>query len=96
MTKLWIRAGDVDEYNDMGSEKDHIDTLDNAGLYLANSGAIPPLSPSADLGVIDQGEFSGRNYISIFWGDAEAEPIRELTIGELAEINVNLKHYSGL
>ena len=39
-----------------------------------------------DLGVSSP-EFRGKNYISVYWGDDDAQPIRPLTPDEHNEVN---------
>ena len=77
--KLWVRAGDSDNYNDF-------DGLHEVAAYLAEMGATGPLEWANDLGVSSP-EFRGRNYISVYWGDGNAQPIRSLTTDEHEEVN---------
>jgi hypothetical protein len=77
--KLWVRAGDGDNYNDF-------DGLQEVADYLAEMGATGPLEWANDLGVSSP-EFRGKNYISVYWGDDDAQPIRPLTPDEHKEVN---------
>ena len=77
--KLWVRAGDSDNYNDF-------DGLQEVADYLAEMGATGPLELCNEYGVSSP-EYRGNNYISLFWGDDEAQPIRSLTIDEHNEVN---------
>ncbi len=77
--KLWVRVGDDDNYQDL-------DGLQEVADYLAEMGASDPIEWYNEYGVTSP-EFRGHNYISLFLGDAGAQPIRELTPDEHNEIN---------
>ena len=80
--KLWIRAGDGDDYNAH-------DDVQSAGEYLATMGAVPGLERCNEYGLEGDG-FRGQNYISAYWGDdldAGESAERGLTDDEIAEIN---------
>jgi hypothetical protein len=79
IAKLWVRVGDSDNYNPF-------DGLQEVADYLAEMGATDPLEWCNDLGVSSP-EFRGKNYISLFWGDGDAQPIRPLTPDEHKEID---------
>lgn len=83
MPSLWIRCGDADNYNRFGND------LDAAADYLDMLGVTEPLVRCGRYGVSTDG-FTGWNYISLFWGDGHAQPKRELTRHELAELNRRL------
>ena len=85
-TKLWVRAGDADNYNDF-------DGFQEVADYLAEMGATPPLEWSNQYGVTSP-EFRGNNYISLYWGDADAQPIRSLTTAEHDDINRLLRSHA--
>ena len=78
-TKLWVRAGDGDNYN-------AFDGFQEVADYLSEMGATVPLERCNEYGVTSP-EFRGQNYISLFWGDDDAQPIRSLTIDEQNEIS---------
>ena len=84
--KLWVRAGDADNYNDF-------DGLQEVADYLAEMGAHDPLERCNEYGVTSP-EYRGQNYISLFWGDDDAQPIRSLTIDEQNEVNRLLHSHS--
>ena len=77
--KLWIRAGDSDNYNSF-------DDLEDGADYLSDVGATHPLEFCNEYGVTGT-EYRGQNYISLFWGDADAQPIRSLTSNQHLHIN---------
>jgi hypothetical protein len=78
-TKLWVRAGDADNYN-------AFDCLQEVADYLAEMGATRPLEWCNEYGVTSP-EYRGQNYISLLWGDDDAQPIRSLTTAEHDEVN---------
>lgn len=78
-TKLWVRAGDADNYN-------AFDGFQEVADYLAEMGATFPLEWFNEYGVTSP-EYRGQNYISLFWGDDDAQPIRPLTVAEHNEVN---------
>jgi hypothetical protein len=78
-TTLWVRAGDSDNYN-------AFDGFQEVADYLAEMGATDRLERCNEYGVTSP-EYRGNNYISLFWGDDDAQPSRPLTIGEHDEIN---------
>ena len=78
-TQLWVRAGDGDNYN-------AFDSFQEVADYLAEMGATGPLEWCNEYGVTSP-EFRGNNYISVFCGDDDAQPIRSLTTAEHHEVN---------
>jgi hypothetical protein len=79
---LWVRAGDGDNYNGF-------DGLHEVADYLAEMGATGPLGWCNKYGVTSP-EYRGKNYISLYWGDEDAQPLRLLTVAEHNEINRQL------
>jgi hypothetical protein len=77
--QLWVRAGDGDNYNGF-------DGVQEVADYLAEMGATGPLDWCNKYGVTSP-EYQGNNYISLFWGDVAAQPIRPLTVDEHNEVN---------
>jgi len=77
--KLWVRAGDGDSYNGF-------DGFHEVADYLSEMGATNSLERCNKYGVTSP-EFQGRNYVSLFWGDDDAQPTRSLTTGEHKEVN---------
>ena len=77
--QLWVRAGDGDNYNGF-------DGLHEVADYLAEMGATGPLERCNKYGVSNP-EYRGNNYISLYWGDEDAQPIRSLTVAEHNEVN---------
>jgi hypothetical protein len=84
--KLWVRVGDADRYN-------CIDSLQEVADYLAVMGATDPLEWCNEYGVTSP-EYRGQNYISLFWGDDNAQPTRQLTLDEHTEVNRLLRFLS--
>jgi hypothetical protein len=83
---IWVRAGDGDDYHGF-------DGFHEAAEYLAEMGAGAPLVGCNRYGVTSP-EYRGNNYISLFCGDDEAQPIRPLTTDEHTELNRLLYSFS--
>ncbi len=81
---LCIRLGDRDDYHSMDDLAEVVD-------HLRMNNVTTPLVHYSRYGVITDG-YVRNNHISLFWGDHEAQPIRELTPAELDEINRRLAH----
>lgn len=77
--QLWVRAGDGDDYN-------AFDGFQEVADYLGEMGATSPLEWCNEYGMTSP-EFRGHNYISLFWGDDDAQPTRSLTNAEHNEVN---------
>lgn len=77
--KLWVRVGDGDNYT-------CFDGFQEVADYLANMGANEPLEVCNRYGVTSPA-YRGNNYISLYWGEADAQPTRSLTIHEHNEVN---------
>jgi len=76
--QIWMRLGDADAYAPYDSVEDVAEGLVWCGL----SGFS--ISRAGEYGVaIPDAGYSGKNYVSLFWGDNDAQPIRGLTDAEL-------------
>lgn len=80
MNKLWVRWGDNAEY-----EETSLDTIRDE---LAHMCTWP-----CDLGKVTAGLtvsrfFEGNNYVSLYWGDDEAQWYRDLSAQEFESIGV--------
>jgi hypothetical protein len=84
---LWIRCGDADDYNDFDND------FAAAAEYLEMLGVTGSVVRCTKYGV-SAPSFTGHNYISLFWGDHDAQPEREVTDAELAELNGHLRSLS--
>ena len=75
---VWVRLGDADDYN-------RFDDLDGAAEYMALFG-VRHVERSQKYGVAAKG-FTGQNYISLFFGDDEAQPTRDLSASDVQLLN---------
>ena len=78
MEKLWIRMGDNDDYNEESSPYDagvHVSSL----IWDENKPEASDIVWREKYGVDVHPVFSDYNYISLFWGDDDAQPIRQLS-----------------
>lgn len=66
---VWVRIGDSSEYEKYDSVEEALDALQS----------IPVHSPLMwRVAGFETLELSGEDYVSIYWGDEEASPTREL------------------
>ena len=79
---LWVRLGDGDNYNPF-------DDLSDVAAYLSENG-VEQVERHTRYGV-RSAAFKGNNYISLYWGDNHAQPSRDVTAGEIAELNSELR-----
>jgi len=82
---LWVRVGDADDYN-------HFDDLAEAAEYMAQFGLVH-VWRKFKYGVDAEG-FTGNNYISLFYGDEEAQPTRDVSTRDIQRLNRHLKQNS--
>lgn len=77
--RLWVRCGDSDSYREFG------DGLDDA-FALADYLREMEVGAFVEWRAIGMGmeteNCQGNNYVSIFWGDDQAQPVRDLTANE--------------
>lgn len=78
---VWVRLGDGDTYN-------RFDDLAEAAEYMALFG-VEHIWRCRRYGVEAKG-LTGQNYISLFHGDAQAQPTADLTNREIKTINGEL------
>ncbi len=78
---IWVRLGDADNYS-------HCDDLADAAEYLDLFG-VHHVCRSQKYGVEAEG-LTGQNYISLFYGDDDAQPTRELTDKDIRFLNAEL------
>ncbi len=85
--QLWVRLGDAGDYEVVGSPYD-------AGYQVGAfyEGKSAPKISWRGMGVEVDPIFVGYNYVSLFWGDEDAQPVEdaELTASERAEFKGGL------
>lgn len=77
---LWIRVGDNDNYN-------KVDQIEEAAETLYNSGVRDELVRCETHGITDHDLFANLNYISLFYGDDDAQAIKPISNKELKRLN---------
>ena len=87
-SRLWVRLGDMSEYEDFGQD------LFAVAESLASHGVDRITRCQCGVQASGKGycQFYGHNYISLFWGDKDAQIRRELNRSELAELR---RHFKG-
>ena len=78
MRFIWVRLGDADTYN-------RFDDVAEAAEYMALCG-IKNVHRTQKYGVTAKG-FTGLNYISLYFGDDEAQPTRDLSGKDVGVVN---------
>lgn len=84
---VWVRLGDGDNYN-------RFDDVAEAAEYMALFG-VRHVYRCRKYGVEAKG-LTGLNYISLFFGDAQAQPTADLTSREISAINRELRKNASL
>ena len=77
--KIWVRCGDADDYHGYKS-------LLGVANYLFDKGVKSQLVPHVTFG-FRSAEFRGNNYISLYHGNKQDDPVSSLTDYEISEIN---------
>ncbi len=81
--RIWVRLGDQDEYQDF-------DTIEDAAEYLHDEFGIKEVDRWVDKG-FEGGGYKGGDYVSLFWGDADAQPTADLSHGDKKAFEKSLK-----
>lgn len=86
---VWIRIGDQDDYNKFDSP---FDAGDRLGAVFSSHDHLPTVSRHGDKG-INVGSLSDYNYVSLFWGDSDAQPMAraKLTDAELRDFRAGMR-----
>jgi len=90
MNRVWMRMGDTDDYHDFGSM---FEAGSELGGYFDSTGGLtkmPPVAKHGDYGVSVE-PFTGYNYISLFWGDDDAQPVKKLTQTDIADFKAGIR-----
>lgn len=82
MKRLWLRLGDMDSYSPY-------DTLEEVRQFMGDINLHGPLTRANTYGFQNE-QFRGANYISLFWGDIDAQAQAPLSDAELKELNSKL------
>lgn len=84
LERFWMRAGDNADYEDFDSPYDAGYRL---SIYFEGAKKMPKLAKANNYGVSIEPSFTGYNYVSIFWGDKDAQPTRkETSAQDIAEL----------
>lgn len=77
--RLWLRLGDGDDYHDFDSIEEVKEVLDECDCL--------PVKRHCQYGVNGNRHYKGLNYISLYWGDDDAQPLSSITDDELVYLN---------
>jgi hypothetical protein len=83
MNHLWMRLGDAGEYDDFGQDFD-------AAALAAYVHGIRHVRYWQEHGFQTR-HFTGGNYVSLYWGDDNAQMVCRLSLAERANFNRALK-----
>lgn len=83
---IWMRVGDGDDYHKFS-------TVEEVAQHLSDHYDITKIWRFCKFGVAADG-YENMNYISLFWGDENAEPLFDLIAEEIEEINTVLWNWS--
>lgn len=86
---LWIRAGDRSDYEEFGND------IDAAAEHVAMFMDEPETFRKGKKYGAESDSFSGHDYLSIFWGDDDAQPTKELSASELQKFNKAIQKHAG-
>lgn len=86
---FWMRLGDGGEYTSFGD----IQELEDELRYYDEELGIGPVTQWTQYGFLTP-EYKGNNYISIYFGDEEAQPLRELSPREKYTVEKTLEGVS--
>jgi len=93
--KVWVRMGDNAEYE---SHDDMFEAGSTLGGYFDSTSGLtkmPDISKHGDYGISVE-PFIGFNYISLFWGDDDAQPEKKLTQADIARFKAGIKDGANL
>lgn len=91
---IWMRKGDAGDYESFDAP---YDAGEDIGYLLSLPGREsgpkqrkPVVKRSQTYGVSVAPYFVGDNYVSLFWGDADAQPTRRITDADLAQFRAGV------
>ena len=90
--KVWMRVGDNDDYHDF-------DSMFAAGSELGgllDLTKMPVIRKSHRHGIDVEPSLVNYNYVSLFWGDSDAQPLKELTNADIADFKAGIRDSSYL
>ena len=77
--KVWIRLGDQGDYESYDSPNDAGIAV---GDFMGVTGqSMTPIGRANTMGVT-VGSFQGDDYISLFWGDDDAQPVKRAVLSD--------------
>ena len=96
--KVWMRMGDNDDYHDFGSMFEAGSELGGL-LDMASPNGLtkmPVIRKSHRFGIDVEPSFTNYNYISLFWGDNDAQPLKDLSRADIADFKAGIRDGSYL
>ncbi len=90
---VWMRLGDNADYEKFD---DLFAAGEQAGYHLVGINKIPEIGRVNTYGVAIPPYFTGNNYVSLFWGDNDAQPVKAVTVNELVEFKQGIREGADL
>ncbi len=92
--RVWMRMGDQGDYESFDSPWS---AGNGIGMFYAEHDRMPDVKKYGSYGVeVAPGFLGPYNYVSLFWGDADAQPTKELTLNEIKQFISGLSEGSDL
>lgn len=93
-SKLWMRMGDQGDYEDFD---DPYDAGERIGVFFEGHTEMPAVRKYGSHGVEVGDAFPGPyNYVSLFWGDDDAQPTKDITAKDIAAFKRGLAEGAGI
>lgn len=93
LSQVWMRLGDNADYE---KYDDAYEAGTEVGYRYESSGELPYVEKYGKYGVQISPGFIGFNYVSLFWGDDDAQPEKALTLADLADFKRGIREGAGL
>jgi len=92
--RIWMRMGDQGEYEAFDSPWDAGNEI---GMFYAEHDQMPDVKKYGRYGVeVDPGFLGPYNYVSLFWGDDDAQPTNDTTSNDIKQFISGLSEGAGL
>lgn len=91
--QVWMRAGDAGDYEPFDSMFDAGSDLGNylGVLEVLDSPRSLTVTKRGNYGVVVPPSFTGYNYVSLFWGDEDAQPEKPLTQADITDFKRGIR-----
>jgi hypothetical protein len=91
MNQVWMRVGDNADYESFDSMFEAGDDLGAILGFSQELKRVPVVRKINSYGVEIEPFFTGYNYVSLFWGDEDAQPEKSLTQADIASFKAGIR-----